>query len=227
MPFEVFGLKFQNFEINLENLSLIFNNLEHHATCNNCNSKIKGLRFKCDTCINYDLCFNCYKNKNDTFTHFVNDHPLIIQNKESCLEFDANNIELIEKIGEGGFGNVFKAKFKNNQKLIACKIMKNELADRVLTFNELFAFNELKGVNLLKMFGFCFRDNNLWILTEYMIKGSLANLLRNECDLSLKKRLNITCGIVSGMARSNFFLFFVKYVMLSIYYRIINLYISS
>ena len=201
VPGEVFGLRFSNSEINLENFSSIFNNQLHtNVTCNSCKIQIKGIRFKCDTCVDYDLCFKCYERKESTTRHSVNEHPLIFI-KDSISQLDADNIDLMDKLAEGGFGKVYKAKLKNNKRLIACKIIKDK-GNPEFALQELYAYNELKGINLLRMFGYAFKDETLWIITEYMAKGSLASVLDREKDLSFRKRLDIVCGIVSGMARS-------------------------
>lgn len=173
-------------------------------TCDICKIQIKGVRFKCDTCVDYDLCFDCYEQKKSTLSHSASEHPLIFM-KEQFLKLDTNEIELVEELAEGGFGKVYKAKLKNSQKLIACKIIKDK-ANPKFALQELYAYNELKGINLLRMFGYAFKDDTLWIITEYMAKGSLASLLEHEKDLSLRRRLDIVCGIVSGMARSNYYI---------------------
>ena len=70
---------------------------------------------------------------------------------------------------------------------------------------ELNAYRELKGVNILKMFGHCVEKlnltYNLMIITEYMSRGSLATLLQNEPDLTYRRRLQISSDIACGMAR--------------------------
>ena len=70
---------------------------------------------------------------------------------------------------------------------------------------ELNAYKELKGVNILKMFGHCIQatDNsvNLMIITEFMSKGSLNSLLESEKDLSDRRKFDIVCDIAAGMAR--------------------------
>ena len=62
-------------------------------------NQIKGLRFKCDTCVDYDLCFDCYKSKKSNLSHSVSEHPLIFLLKDSDNKLDTDNIELIAKIG--------------------------------------------------------------------------------------------------------------------------------
>ena len=223
VPGEISGLKFESSEISLSNFQEIFKNETHEGiTCDICSiNPIKGLRLKCDTCNDFDLCYDCYSNSNLekqlTSNHSLKDHPCIVHLKSISL--DENNIEFMEKLGSGAFGTVYKSKLKNLDKLVACKVItiKKEqdflmllLGMNPLThFNsyiqELNAYKELKGVNILKMFGYCIQKKddavNLMIITEFMSKGSLKNLLENEPDISYRRKFDITCDIAAGMAR--------------------------
>jgi hypothetical protein len=102
---QIFGLNFKNNEINLKTFSNIFANLSHkNVQCNGCHLKLfKGIIFKCDTCIDYDVCLKCYENKRSTKQHNFNEHQLILNLKDSHLELDSNDIKLIENIGRGLF----------------------------------------------------------------------------------------------------------------------------
>ncbi len=202
---QVFGLNFNNNEINLQTFVNIFKELSHqNIQCNACHSNVlKGPRFKCDTCIDYDLCFKCYEDKKSVGSHLFSEHPLIFQLDNSALEINSNDIDLLENIGNGCFASVFKAKLKSSNKIVACKICSTDKFDKTFYLNELFAYRELKGVNILKMFGFSsMGEDSLIIITEFMNKGSLKSVLQNEPDLSYRKRLNVVCDIVCGMARS-------------------------
>ena len=120
-------------------------------------------------------------------------------------------------LGEGGFGKVYLSKLKNTGELVACKIINltstkaNPLALYESYLKELYAFKELKGVNILKMIGHSkiVEKNvmNMMIVTEFMSKGSLADVIKKEPELSWRKRLTIACGIASGMAKSTLFFY--------------------
>ena len=221
VPNELFGMKFENSEINLTNFVNIFKNETHDdVKCDCCQSKpIKGLRFKCDTCNDYDLCFKCFQNKNTSLNHSFDEHPLIVQGKKASLLLDVDDIELLTELGSGAFGTVHKAKLKSLQKVVACKIITiksdQDLIMRLLGMDpitlyksylqELNAYNELKGVNILKMFGHSIqiidKSAKLMIITEFMGKGSLTSLLENEKDMSFRRKFDIACDIAAGMAR--------------------------
>jgi serine/threonine protein kinase len=123
-----------------------------------------------------------------------------------------NDIEFMKQIGRGAFGKVYKAKHQG--KIVACKVLKYNL--RAMFFGqhpqdiiqsyvrELKAYNNIRGVNVLKMIGHCRHatdtDQELIILTEYMAKGSLANVIRNELDLSYRRRLDLAVDVARGMS---------------------------
>lgn len=185
--------------------------------CSDCGMEpMKGVRIKCETCHNYDACYECYeKNRlNELASHDYENHQVLLIAKEVCLRVDKNDIEIMEKIGKGGFGSVFKAKYKN--KLVACKqivvsnskcqmhgVDPNEFGRTYL--RELNAYNEIKSDHILKMLGYRINKTEsrieFIILTEFMPKGSLTKLIKSEPDLSYLKRLNLAVNIASGMSR--------------------------
>ena len=214
-PDELFGLKFKHTELNIPNLEKIFKNETHDGVkCDCCQMQpLKGLRFKCDTCHDYDLCLNCFKAKKTSMNHSITDHPLIVQGKNTSLSLDADDIELQTLLGKGGFGAVYKARLKSLDKIVACKVIntskeqpssdRRSLVESYM--RELEAYKELKGVNILRMFGHSVQvlgqSTNFMLITELMSKGSLASLLEKEKDLSKKQKFDIVCGIAAGIAR--------------------------
>ena len=102
---ELFGRTVTSADITLEELEKFYEN-ELHASipCDGCEAKeIRGLRFKCDICPNYDLCQRCMR-AGVTARNHKSHHPLIVTSHESLEEIDVEDIELCEEIGRGGFG---------------------------------------------------------------------------------------------------------------------------
>ena len=216
LPGELYGIKFKDSDINLSNFITLFQNEKHQGVkCNFCSvNPIRGLRFKCDICNDLNLCSDCYKKSKRSSLHPFTRHPVIVQFKDTSLELDDKDIELISVLGSGGFGTVYKSKQKSlNNKTVAAKVIKLQLSENSNDLYELHksyiqemnAYKELKGVNILRMFGHCIQKTpnyiNLIIVTEYMSKGSLTNLFKNEPDLSYRLRFDIACDIAAGMAR--------------------------
>jgi hypothetical protein len=83
---------------------------EEHANieCHTCKMKpLKGLRFKCDVCHDYDLCITCMEKRRHDKTH-----PLIAIGKSCFPEISINDIKLNDELGRGGFGKNFRSRLK-------------------------------------------------------------------------------------------------------------------
>lgn len=79
LPNELFGRTVTSAEITLEKLTQFYANEVHESiSCDGCStSAITGLRFKCDTCPNYDLCQRCFV-RGATNQKHKSSHPLIL-----------------------------------------------------------------------------------------------------------------------------------------------------
>ncbi|CAM4755622.1 unnamed protein product [Rotaria magnacalcarata] len=104
-PGELFGQSVTNDEVTFANLKELYgNNVHEFVSCDGCKSDtIKGWRFKCDTCPNYDLCMQCLKKQVTTKTD-TSDHPLIVTTRLVIQQILVEDIELSGELGTGAFG---------------------------------------------------------------------------------------------------------------------------
>jgi hypothetical protein len=105
-PGEVFGepTTDSNTTITLNKFKEKYVTEEHtDVQCNNCKiTPIKGLRFKCDTCHDCNLCLACMEKRLHDKSH-----PLIVIGKERFTQIPVNDIELNDELGRGGFGKKY------------------------------------------------------------------------------------------------------------------------
>ncbi|XP_016488832.2 G-type lectin S-receptor-like serine/threonine-protein kinase At1g61500 [Nicotiana tabacum] len=113
-----------------------------------------------------------------------------------------NNFKLDNKLGEGGFGPVFKGKLKGGQE-IAVKRLSNRTGQGIEEFkNEIVLISKLQHRNLVRLLGCCIEGEELLIIYEYMPNRSLDKFL---FDISQKelldwpKRFNIIQGVARGL----------------------------
>lgn len=81
------------------------------------------------------------------------------------------------KIGEGGFGPVYKGKLKNG-KLAAIKVLSAESQQGINEFlAEIKAISEIQHENLVKLYGCCVEGRHRVLVYNYMENNSLAETL--------------------------------------------------
>ncbi|XP_076891890.1 putative leucine-rich repeat receptor-like serine/threonine-protein kinase At3g14840 [Bidens hawaiensis] len=115
-----------------------------------------------------------------------------------------NNFDAANKIGEGGFGPVYKGVLSDGT-LIAVKQLsaKSRQGNREF-LNELGMISALQHKHLVKLHGCCIEGNQLLLAYEYMENNSLARALFGPEEWQLKldwpTRYKICIGIARGLA---------------------------
>ncbi|XP_078159041.1 G-type lectin S-receptor-like serine/threonine-protein kinase At2g19130 isoform X2 [Carex rostrata] len=104
------------------------------------------------------------------------------------------------KLGEGGFGSVFKGSLPNST-VVAVKRMKNACFEEKQFRTEVQTIGIIQHRNLVKLLGFCSEGTRRSLVYEYMPNGSLeSHLFSNQCDgLNWNTRYEIMVGISRGL----------------------------
>ncbi|XP_022717347.1 probable LRR receptor-like serine/threonine-protein kinase At1g53440 isoform X1 [Durio zibethinus] len=115
-----------------------------------------------------------------------------------------NNFDSANKIGEGGFGPVYKGVLSDGT-VIAVKQLSSKSKQGNREFvNEIGMISALQHPNLVKLYGCCIEGNQLLLIYEYLENNSLARALfgRNEQRITLdwSTRKKICLGIARGLA---------------------------
>ncbi|KAJ6893748.1 hypothetical protein NC652_027726 [Populus alba x Populus x berolinensis] len=119
------------------------------------------------------------------------------------LRAATNNFDSADKIGEGGFGSVYKGKLSDGT-LIAVKQLspKSRQGNREFV-NEIGMISGLQHPNLVKLYGCCIEGDQLLLVYEYMENNSLAKaLFGSETSflmLDWPTRYKICVGIARGL----------------------------
>lgn len=110
--------------------------------------------------------------------------------KEDKNSFNLNQFEIIEKIGEGAFGEVFKVKRIETGDICAAKVSKNpieadEPEDSIRNLvREVNILSKLNHPSIVKFIGYSFTDfegkPKPVIITDFIKRGSLSALIDSE-----------------------------------------------
>ncbi|CAD6217793.1 unnamed protein product [Miscanthus lutarioriparius] len=107
------------------------------------------------------------------------------------------------KIGEGGFGIVYKGKLPDGQEVAVKKLLDSATGHGLLQLhNELQVLATLQHRNLVRLHGFCVHQNEKMLVYEYIKNGSLDNFLfdtETGNKLTWDQWDNIIVGIAKGI----------------------------
>ncbi|XP_050223212.1 G-type lectin S-receptor-like serine/threonine-protein kinase RKS1 [Mercurialis annua] len=106
------------------------------------------------------------------------------------------------KLGEGGFGSVFKGKLANGQEIAVKRLGENSGQGIEEFKNEIMLIAKLQHKNLVKLLGCCIEGDEVMLIYEYLSNKSLDFLLFDEVrrsDLNWRKRFSIIVGIARGI----------------------------
>ncbi|KAH9723382.1 putative LRR receptor-like serine/threonine-protein kinase [Citrus sinensis] len=115
-----------------------------------------------------------------------------------------NNFDAANKIGEGGFGPVYKGTLSDGA-VIAVKQLSSKSKQGNREFvNEIGMISALQHQNLVKLYGCCIEGNQLLLVYEYLENNSLARALfgkEGQClNLDWATRKRICSDIARGLA---------------------------
>ncbi|XP_047152407.1 probable leucine-rich repeat receptor-like serine/threonine-protein kinase At3g14840 [Vigna umbellata] len=120
------------------------------------------------------------------------------------IKVATNNFAEENKIGEGGFGPVYKGCLSDGT-LIAVKLLSSKSRQGNREFlNEIGMISALQHPHLVKLYGCCVEGDQLLLVYEYMENNSLARALfgpeEHQIRLDWATRYKICIGIARGLA---------------------------
>ncbi|XP_076948607.1 putative LRR receptor-like serine/threonine-protein kinase At1g07650 [Bidens hawaiensis] len=120
------------------------------------------------------------------------------------IEAATNNFADSNKLGEGGFGSVYKGTLLDGT-LIAVKKLSSKSSQGNREFvNEIGMIASIQHPNVVRLHGCCVERNQLLLVYEYMENNSLAHALfendKAKIKLDFRTRQRICVGIAKGLA---------------------------
>ncbi|XP_052151438.1 cysteine-rich receptor-like protein kinase 10 [Oryza glaberrima] len=119
----------------------------------------------------------------------------------TVLRAATRNFSAENKLGEGGFGEVFKGILEDGEEIAVKRLSKTSSQGFHELKNELVLAAKLKHKNLVRLLGVCLQEEKL-LVYEYMPNRSLDTILfepEKRQQLDWRKRFMIICGIARGL----------------------------
>ncbi|CAL5397490.1 unnamed protein product [Camellia sinensis] len=120
----------------------------------------------------------------------------------STIKDATDNFSDSNKLGQGGFGPVYKGKLPNGQEIAVKRLSKNSGQGEVEFKNEVLLVAKLQHRNLVRTLGFCMEGTERLLMYEFMPNGSLDHFLfdpNKQAYLDWDMRYKIIGGITRGL----------------------------
>ncbi|KAK9756251.1 hypothetical protein RND81_01G084500 [Saponaria officinalis] len=146
------------------------------------------------------------KNLLETMNYNTSSHPIPFEElplfELKKLIVATKDFHHSNKLGEGGFGPVFKGKLEDGQEIAVKRLSAASGQGSDEFMNEVVVISKLQHRNLVKLLGCCAEKREKMLIYEYMPNKSLDFILFdpvNKLILNWEKRLNIIEGISRGL----------------------------
>ncbi|KAJ4813310.1 Serine/threonine-protein kinase [Rhynchospora pubera] len=120
----------------------------------------------------------------------------------SIISAATNNFAMANKLGEGGFGTVFKGELEGEERVAVKRLAKFSTQGLDEFKNEVILIAKLQHVNLVRLLGCCIEGEERMLVYEYMENKSLDTIIFNKArssQLNWHKRFEIIKGIARGV----------------------------
>lgn len=117
------------------------------------------------------------------------------------LKAATDNFAEQHKLGEGGFGSVYKGFLKSIKSYVAVKRISSDSKQGINEFaSEVKTISTLRHRNLVQLLGWCYERKELLLVYEFMPKGSLDfHLFKGKSLLGWATRFRIVNGLASAL----------------------------
>jgi serine/threonine protein kinase/Flp pilus assembly protein TadD len=119
----------------------------------------------------------------------------------------ARRYQIIEELGKGGMGKVYKAYDTEVKEKIALKLLKSDISvdqDTIERFrNELKYARKIRHKNVCQMFDLSKEEGSYYITMEYVPGEDLKSFIRRAAPLSIGKSVAISKQVCEGLAEAH------------------------
>ena len=163
------------------------------------------LAFSLITCLN--IHHNSIKNKHVNTTTTKNGDLFCVWNYDGKIAFDdiikaTEDFDMRYCIGTGAYGSIYKAQLPSGE--VVLHGYEAEVSSFDESFrNEVRILSEIKHTHIVKLYGFCLHKRIMFLIYQYMERGSLFSVLYDDVEaveFKWRKRVNTVKGIAFALS---------------------------
>ncbi|PPD73851.1 hypothetical protein GOBAR_DD29213 [Gossypium barbadense] len=135
----------------------------------------------------------------DAIENFLQSQINFMPIRYSYAELKKITGDFKDKLGEGGYGTVFKGKLRSG-KFVAVKLLKESKGNGQDFINEVATIGRIYHVNVVELVGFCVEGEKQALVYDFMTNGSLDKFIfSTNSSLSWQKMFEIAVGVGRGI----------------------------
>ncbi|KAL7150114.1 hypothetical protein ABFS83_05G087600 [Erythranthe nasuta] len=143
-----------------------------------------------------------YRENRTMIGKFLQDYKALKPSRFSYSDIKGITHQFNEKLGEGGYGIVYKGKL-NNEIDVAVKVLNNSKGNGEEFVNEVSTIGRIHHVNIVRLLGFCADGFRRALVYEFLPNGSLEKSIfqagSNRINLDWEKLKDIALGVAKGI----------------------------
>ncbi|XP_039032359.1 rust resistance kinase Lr10-like [Hibiscus syriacus] len=145
-------------------------------------------------------CRRRHLSMDDTIENFLQSQNNFMPIRYSYHEIKRMTEGFKVKLGQGGFGSVFKGKLRSGR-LVAVKILGKSKANGEDFISEVATIGRIHHMNVVQLIGFCVEGSKQALVYDFMVNGSLDKIIfsKETCSLSWPNLLEIALGVARGI----------------------------
>ncbi|KAI8551197.1 hypothetical protein RHMOL_Rhmol06G0166500 [Rhododendron molle] len=137
----------------------------------------------------------------DTIEDFLQSQNNLVPIRYSNSQIRKMTRGFKDKLGEGGYGSVYKAKLRSGYSA-AIKVLEKSKANGQEFINEVATIGMIHHANVVRLIGFCATRSKRALVYKFMRNGSLEKYLFSQegiISLSCKQMYDISLGVARGI----------------------------
>ncbi|KAF7132612.1 hypothetical protein RHSIM_Rhsim09G0156600 [Rhododendron simsii] len=137
----------------------------------------------------------------DSIEGFLQGQNHLVPIRYSYLDIKKMTNGFRDKLGEGGYGSVYKGKLRSGP-FVAVKMLSKPKADGQDFINEVATIGRIHHVNVVELIGYCAERSKRALVYDFMPNGSLEKYISSpegKLSLSCKQMYEISLGVAHGI----------------------------